>query len=130
MITGQKVWTSGTQRANMILVRCRTDLDAPKGPHRPPAASAARRVPGPEASVSKSSWSEHRRPFGQVALDLAGAASVVRPNGPGSATDDWQDVFLPRWAGTIDSGTSEIQRNIIGERALGLPKEPSAERRA
>ena len=94
------------------------------------AGLAAGRVPGPEASVSKLFWSEYHRTFGEIALELAGAASMVRPDGPGYATDDWQDVFLSSRAGTIYSGTSEIQRNIIGERALGLPKEPSAERRA
>ena len=54
---------------------------------------------------------------------------MVRPDGEGYDTSEWQDIFLASRAGTIYSGTSEIQRNIIGERALGLPKEPSAERR-
>ena len=62
--------------------------------------------------------------------DVAGTASMGRPDGPGHATDDGQDVLLSSRVGTIYPGTSEIQRNIIGERARGLPKEPSAERRA
>ena len=52
---------------------------------------------------------------------------MIRPDGSDYETEEWQDIFLSSRSGTIYSGTSEIQRNIIGERALGLPKEPSAE---
>lgn len=89
------------------------------------ATLAAGAEPGPEASTSKLAWSEYHKVFGEIALDVVGAAAMVRPEGPGYATDDWQDVFLSSRAGTIYSGTSQIQRNIIGERALGLPKEPA-----
>jgi alkylation response protein AidB-like acyl-CoA dehydrogenase len=51
-----------------------------------------------------------------------GTDALLRPEGPGYPTSTWQNVFLSSRAGTIYSGTSEIQRNIIGERALGLPK--------
>ena len=52
------------------------------------------------------------------------ADGLIRPDGPGYPTSRWQDVFLGGRAGTLYSGTSEIQRTIVGERALGLPKEP------
>ena len=88
------------------------------------AGLAKGKEPGPEASVSKLFWSEFHKRFGEIALGLAGAGEMIRPDGSGYATDDWQDIFFSSRAGTIYSGTSEIQKNIIGERALGLPRDP------
>jgi alkylation response protein AidB-like acyl-CoA dehydrogenase len=88
------------------------------------AEVAQRRQPGPEASISKLQWSEYHKRLGEIAVGILGAAALVRPDGEGYPTTTWQDTFLASRAGTIYSGTSEIQRNIIGERALGLPKEP------
>jgi alkylation response protein AidB-like acyl-CoA dehydrogenase len=87
------------------------------------AQMAARREPGPEASINKLVWSEYHRRLGEIAVDIEGPGALVRPDSEGYATDRWQDVFLSSRAGTIYSGTSEIQRNIVAERALGLPKE-------
>jgi len=91
---------------------------------------AARREPGPEASVSKLFWSEYHKRFGEIAMGILGADGMA---GRGAADGEyslprWQSTFVSSRAGTIFSGTSQIQRNIIGERALGLPKEPSAEK--
>ncbi len=88
------------------------------------AQVAEGRPPGPEASVAKLLWSEYHKRLGEVAVGIVGADALIRPDGPGYPTSTWQNVFLSSRAGTIYSGTSEIQRNIIGERALGLPKEP------
>lgn len=82
--------------------------------------------PGPEASISKLFWSEYERRVGEIAADLLGAEALVRPAGEGYPVSHWQGVFLASRAGTIFSGTSEIQRNIVSERALGLPREPVA----
>jgi alkylation response protein AidB-like acyl-CoA dehydrogenase len=89
------------------------------------ATLAAKKEPGPEASVNKLFWSEYHKRFGEIAINLVGADGMVRPDGDGYKTTDWQQAFLGSRAGTIFSGTSQIQRNIIGERALGLPKEPA-----
>ncbi len=91
--------------------------------------------PGPEASISKLYWSEYHKRVTELGVDILGAASLV-PVGrkPSSAfqTDDpgapntslsWVDTFLNARAGTIYAGTSEIQKNILGELVLGLPKE-------
>ena len=90
------------------------------------AQVAEGRPPGPEASVSKLFWSEYHKRLGEIALGITGADGLIRPDGDGYPVTEWQNVFLSSRAGTIYSGTSEIQRTIIGERALGLPKEPRA----
>ena len=87
------------------------------------AGLAAKREPGPEASINKLFWSEYHRRLGEVAMDILGAEALVRPEGDGYATNRWQGAFLGSRAGTIYAGSSEIQRNIVGERALGLPRE-------
>jgi alkylation response protein AidB-like acyl-CoA dehydrogenase len=88
------------------------------------AEVAEGRPPGPEASVNKLMWSEYHKRLGEIAIGIVGTDALVRPDGRGYPTTQWQNVFLSSRAGTIYSGTSEIQRNIVGERALGLPKEP------
>jgi alkylation response protein AidB-like acyl-CoA dehydrogenase len=88
------------------------------------ARAAAGQPPGPEASISKLFWSEYHKRLGEIAMGIIGADGLLRPEGAGYPTSPWQGVYLSSRAGTIYSGTSEIQRTIIGERALGLPKEP------
>ena len=90
---------------------------------------AAKREPGPEASVNKLFWSEYHKRLGEIALSVLGADAMAASDGRaegGYHLDRWQSTFVGSRAGTIFSGTSQIQRNIIGERALGLPKEPGA----
>ena len=88
------------------------------------AQVAAGRPPGPEASVAKLFWSEYHKRLGEIAMGIEGSDGLLRPGGDGYPVSSWQNDFLSSRAGTIYSGTSEIQRNIIGERALGLPREP------
>jgi alkylation response protein AidB-like acyl-CoA dehydrogenase len=88
------------------------------------AQLAAGRQPGPEASAAKLFWSEYHKKLGEIAVGIEGTDALIRPEGDGYPTTGWENVFLSSRAGTIYSGTSEIQRNIIGERALKLPKEP------
>jgi alkylation response protein AidB-like acyl-CoA dehydrogenase len=93
--------------------------------------------PGPDGSIFKLYWSEYHRIVTEIGTDLLGADAMV-PSGrhPSSAfqTDDvgapndsasWVSTFLAARAGTIYAGTSQVQRNIIGEMVLGLPKEPA-----
>jgi hypothetical protein len=81
--------------------------------------------PGPTASIAKMLWSEFHRDFGELALDVLGADATVV--GEGYRLDRWQADFFGSRSSTIWGGTAEIQRNIVGERVLGLPREPKLE---
>jgi alkylation response protein AidB-like acyl-CoA dehydrogenase len=78
--------------------------------------------PGPESSVGKLYWANWHRSFGELMLDVLGAeAMIMQPDG---SLHPMVRSFLSSRAETIYGGANEIQRNILGERVLGLPKEP------
>lgn len=84
-------------------------------------------VPGPEASIAKLIGSQLSRDRADVAAEIAGPAAVAWPvDAP--AGDRWADFVLSAPGSAIAGGTDQIQRNIIGERVLGLPKEPQLDR--
>jgi alkylation response protein AidB-like acyl-CoA dehydrogenase len=93
--------------------------------------------PGPESSVDKLYYSEmdkrHQElvqeilgPYGQIS-NLPAELTLESTNSQGHPAD-WAYNYLWSRAGTIYSGSSEIQKNIIGERVLKLPREPRADR--
>lgn len=73
-------------------------------------------------STSKVRWSEFQQRFMEIAMDLLGPEALV--TGEDYALNEWQEEFLVTRSHTIWGGTAEVQRNVIGERVLGLPKEP------
>jgi alkylation response protein AidB-like acyl-CoA dehydrogenase len=73
--------------------------------------------------LGKLYWSNWHRDFGKLAMDVLGPHAELAESGPYELTK-MQKSYLFSRADTIYAGTNEIQRNIIGERALGLPKEP------
>ncbi|MGW4051108.1 acyl-CoA dehydrogenase family protein [Streptomyces sp. NPDC004779] len=79
-------------------------------------------APGPEASINKIFWATWHRELGELAMDVCGADGMLAAGEPYDLTD-WQRLFLFSRADTIYAGSNEIQRNIIAERVLGLPKE-------
>jgi len=83
-------------------------------------------VPGPEGSIGKLLWSESFQRYAEAAMNMQGPYSQIM-RGSSWALDDgaWQYLFLRSRGATIEAGTSEIQRNIIAERVLGLPKDVS-----
>lgn len=78
---------------------------------------------GPAASVNKIFWSEYHRGFGELAMAVLGAEATIRPDGDGYPVSELQRIFLESRARCIARGSSEIQRNIVGERVLGLPRD-------
>jgi alkylation response protein AidB-like acyl-CoA dehydrogenase len=101
-------------------------------------AQQARQVgtPGPEGSIAKLAFAELNKKIYNLALDLLGpegmlyrSYEMIRPDqaGFGGEGDTWK-AFLRVRANSIEGGTSEIMRNILGERVLGLPREPATDR--
>jgi alkylation response protein AidB-like acyl-CoA dehydrogenase len=81
--------------------------------------------PGPEGSLLKLYWSEMSKRLHDTAMAVLGPASPLWRGAEGNPGDGrWQRSWLYYQASSIFAGTNEIQRNIIGERVLGLPREP------
>jgi alkylation response protein AidB-like acyl-CoA dehydrogenase len=74
-----------------------------------------RGVPGPEGSLAKIQWADINQRLGELALDVVGADGLA-------ADSVWTRRMLRARANSIEGGTSEIQRNIIAERVLDLPR--------
>jgi len=94
---------------------------------RTTAARKSGHQPGPEGSITKLFQAEYNRRLQNLAVDILGAGGMAW-----SPADEQTALtvrgFLRSRANTIEGGTSEIMRNILGERVLGLPKEPSVDR--
>lgn len=71
-------------------------------------------------NVSKLLWANWHRELGEIAMEVQGKAGMVLADGD---FDEWQRLYLFTRADTIYGGSNEIQRNIIAERVLGLPRE-------
>src|SRR5205823_13403198 len=88
-------------------------------------SSVRGRPPGPEASIRKVMADEHGQHLMGLAKDLARTGGMLSTSGPVGLSDaTWEYGFLFSPALTIGGGTSEVQRNLIGERVLGLPHDP------
>ena len=84
--------------------------------------------PGPEASIRKILADEHGQNIMGIAKDLAGAGGMLGSAGPlGAPVDLWHYGYLFSPALTVGGGTGEVQRNIVGERVLGLPHDIDVE---
>ncbi|HEU5191900.1 MAG TPA: acyl-CoA dehydrogenase [Methylomirabilota bacterium] len=80
-------------------------------------------LPGPEASTGKMMWVEGHQRLQEMAMELEGPYSQLTRGSRWAVENGlWQYGFLRSRANSIEGGTTEIQKNIIGERVLGLPK--------
>jgi alkylation response protein AidB-like acyl-CoA dehydrogenase len=104
-----RLWADATV---LRLIRLRTLTSAVRGEQ-----------PGPEASVRKLLSDEHGQAVMGLAKDLMGTAGMLGQGGPLGAPDEhgWSYGYLFAPALTIGGGTTQVQRNILAERVLGLP---------
>jgi alkylation response protein AidB-like acyl-CoA dehydrogenase len=87
----------------------------------------AGRTPGPEGSIAKLAGTVLHRQVADLATEILGAAAQAWP--PGDADSErWARALLQAPGNSIAGGTPEIMKNILGERVLRLPKEPSTDR--
>jgi alkylation response protein AidB-like acyl-CoA dehydrogenase len=91
--------------------------------YRVQTALSQGRAPGPESSILKLFYSQHLARTADLVLAVQGTAGT-------SGDGLWHSWFLNQWGSRIGGGTDQIQRNIIGERVLGLPREPAVDRGA
>lgn len=99
------------------LAQLRAETAAVKAMTYTVASRAALGPPGSEASLMRAFFSQLQQRIRRVALDVIGPDAIELP-----ADDVWIRPYLRSYSNTIAAGTSEIQRNIIGERVLGLPR--------
>ena len=96
---------------------------------RAQAAQRGGRSAGAEASVLKLAMSQHVALNADLALALEGAAGMLL-HGDAPYGGFWQQTFMNQWGVRIGGGTEQVQRNVIGERVLGLPPEPRPDKTA
>ncbi|MGZ4676514.1 MAG: acyl-CoA dehydrogenase family protein, partial [Acidimicrobiia bacterium] len=91
--------------------------------------------PGPEGSIGKLANAELNQAIGELCVDLMGPEGMLyesyevnRDRAPMARSVDPRASFLRSRANTIEGGTSEVMRNILGERILGLPGEPRTDK--
>jgi alkylation response protein AidB-like acyl-CoA dehydrogenase len=88
------------------------------------AARKSGKAPGPEDSGSKLRGTAMIKALASLGMETNGPAATVGADDP----DEWQSMFLMSPSLSIRGGTDEIQRNILGERVLGLPPEPRVDK--
>jgi alkylation response protein AidB-like acyl-CoA dehydrogenase len=102
----------GKLRGKSAALRAMTYLGASRGQRQT--------VPGPEGTYIALMLAELKQDILRLAMEILGPGGLVRPDR--MRTEDWVHTYLYNFSATMGGGTSEIRRNIIGERILGLPR--------
>ncbi len=129
---------SGDRDIRLRVARCRVQVHALRCVAERALSAALRGdPPGPESSMVKTMTADHAQAVSELALDIIGMEALA-PSGPAAihprkpqplgldptSSASWVADYLNARAQTIYGGSSEIQRNTIGEQILGLPREP------
>ncbi|MDE0234929.1 MAG: acyl-CoA dehydrogenase family protein, partial [bacterium] len=132
--TAVEVWRnsgSDDQARRDELIRLWVDAEAMRLTSLRDRMARLRGTPGPEGSALKLQWAELRKQTFAWAVNMLGAEGMLYPEAYQFRTPETMAVdHSPQWeflrsrANSIEGGTSEILRNVIGERVLGLPREP------
>ena len=109
-------------RQRMVDAFIRTELQRYLGLRMQTALSQGHPL-GAEAAVMKLAISQHVSTTADVTMAIEGAWGMLNGDDAPDA-GAWQQAFLTQWSIKIGGGTDQIQRNVIGERVLGLPREP------
>ena len=112
-------------QARQRLARLYTDVKTFKlNTMRQMATVGQGHLPGPEGSLLKLQWSELNQRLVELAFELEGPYSSLAPDSVEAPFEGrWQYEYLRARGNTIEAGTSEVQRNIVAERVLGLPRQ-------
>ena len=106
----------------MKIIHC--PLNGPRNAHEFVQGPEVKTMPGAEASAGKIWWCERHQALQDLAQELLGAYGQLAKGSPWAVDrGNWHYTFLRSRANSIEGGTTEIQRNILAERVLGLPKD-------
>lgn len=120
---GKTAWEDSHFRQQIMQIAIESEAMRYSGLRNVARLRALRQPPGNEVSISKNFSAEMRQRRGELSLDIIGAYSQMMRGSPKAIDDgDWVYASLRAKGATIEMGTSEVNRNIIAERILGLPR--------